>query len=296
MHSLTFHETKQHGTPEFPIEYFYIDCDHPRYHMPVHWHKEWELIYVLQGIFPIYTDDVLHTAKAGDVLLIRDGMLHGGIPEDCVYECFLFDLHGLFRNLEMVKKYLRPIYRLLLLPQIHYDGGEYPEIAEIVSELMTVYRRQLHKAGSVPSEPGDCHELITISDIGRLFTTILQRGYYAPNRESSSGSSHRIDQVKSVLEYIEKHYASPITLEILAKEAGMNPRYFCRFFHSITHQTPLDYVNSYRIEQAAQMLHATDLPVTAISLECGFNDSSYFVKVFRKYRGLTPNQYRKQNH
>ena len=237
---------------------------------------------------------MLHTAKAGDVLLIRDGMLHGGIPDDCIYECFVFDLHGLFRNLDMVKKYLRPVYRMLLLPQIHYSGTDYPEITGIVAELMTAYRKQMHSVSV--STLGDFHELITISDVGRLFTTILQKGYYAPNQEGSSGSSHRIDQVKSVLEYIENHYASPITLELLAKEAGMNPRYFCRFFHSITHQTPLDYVNSYRIEQAAQMLHATDLPVTAISLECGFNDSSYFVKVFRKYRGVTPNQYRKQNH
>lgn len=290
MHSLTFHEKEQHGTPEFPAEYFYIHPDHPRYNMPVHWHKEWEIIYVTQGVFPVYIDNVLYTAKAGDILLIRDGMLHGGTPKDCVYECFLFDLHGLFRNLDIVKKYLRPIYRLQLLPEIYYAGAEHPEIAGIIAELMAAY----HTPSS--GELGDLHELITVSGIGKLFTLILQQGCYVPNPEEASGSSHRIDQVKTVLEYIENHYAAPISLETLAKEAGMNPKYFCRFFHSITHQTPLDYVNCYRIEQAAQLLRATDLPVTAVSLECGFNDSSYFVKVFRKYRGLTPNQYRKQNH
>ena len=82
-------------------------------------------------------------------------------------------------------------------------------------------------------------------------------------------------------------------LDDLAKVAGMNPRYFCRFFRSITHQTPIEYVNMYRIEKAAQMLHSTRLPITDICMECGFNDSSNFIKVFRKYKGMTPKQYRK---
>ena len=104
---------------------------------------------------------------------------------------------------------------------------------------------------------------------------------------------YKIDLIKSVLEYTERHYNSPITLNELAAVAGMNPRYFCRFFRSITHQTPIEYVNMYRIEKAAQMLHNTRLPITDICMECGFNDSSNFIKVFRKYKGTTPNQYRK---
>lgn len=316
MYSLSLHENKQHGTLEFPAEYHFIDSGHPRYNMPFHWHKEWELIRIVKGSFSIHADETEFFAKEGDILLLRDGMLHGGTPKDCVYECFLFDLHGLFRNLDVVKKYLRPIYRLQLLPQIYYSGAASAEISEIVGELMDVYHRQLTADSSncaviddskkqqpdesnsqpLPSYfPGDFHELITISCISRLFTVILQKGSYILNEEEALSNSHRIDQVKSVLEYIEGHYTTPISLDDLAKEAGMNPKYFCRFFRSITHQTPLDYVNNYRVEQAAQKLLTTDLSVTDISLECGFNDSSYFVKVFRKYRGLTPNQYRKAN-
>ena len=315
MHSLSFHENRQHGTLEFPAEYHYIDSSHPRYNMAFHWHKEWELIRIIKGCFPIHADETEILAKEGDILLLRDGMLHGGTPRDCIYECFLFDLHGLFRNLDSVKKYLRPIYRQQLLPKIYYIGCEVPEISAIISELMEVYRNQTSYNATESSMPaaiqdnysatasyrsslsplGDLHELITISCISKLFTVILQTGNYSLNEEEAMNTSHRIDQVKSVLEYIEGHYTAPITLEILAGVAGMNPKYFCRFFRSITHQTPLDYVNHYRIEQAAQKLLTTNLSVTDISLECGFNDSSYFVKVFRKYRGLTPNQYRKNN-
>ena len=282
INSLTFHESEQHGTLDFPAEYFYLDANHPRYNMAFHWHKEWEIIHVLEGTFTAHADDTVFVAHAGDTVLIRDGMLHGGTPDNCVYECFLFDLHGLFRNLDMVKKYLRPVYRQQILPEIFYPAAQTPQVKEIIRSLTHAY-----------NEKNSPLELVVISCISQLFALILQNGYYTDSSVDYGERPHKIDLIKSVLEYTELHYASPITLDDLAKVAGMNPRYFCRFFRSITHQTPIEYVNMYRIEKAAQMLHSTRLPITDICMECGFNDSSNFIKVFRKYKGMTPKQYRK---
>ena len=282
INSLTFHESEQHGTLDFPAEYFYLDANHPRYNMAFHWHKEWEIIHVLEGTFTAHADDAVFVAHAGDTVLIRDGMLHGGTPDNCVYECFLFDLHGLFRNLDMVKKYLRPVYRQQILPEIFYPAAQTPQVKEIICSLTHAY-----------NEKNSPLELVVISCISQLFALILQNGYYTDSSVDYGERPHKIDLIKSVLEYTELHYASPITLDDLAKVAGMNPRYFCRFFRSITHQTPIEYVNMYRIEKAAQMLHSTRLPITDICMECGFNDSSNFIKVFRKYKGMTPKQYRK---
>ena len=289
MHSLTFHEQKQHGTLEFPAEYHYLVPGHPRYHMPFHWHKEWEIIHVIEGTFIAYADDVQYTAHSGDVLLIRDGMLHGGTPDDCIYECFLFDLHGLYRSLDIVKKYLRPVYRQQILPDIYYPADRTPEVNTIITELTDSFR----KSTGVPATELPL-ELITIGSISRLFAYILKCETYVPSHRDTTDNTRKIDLVKSVLEYIETHYSAPVTLEDLAKEAGMNPKYFCRFFRSITHQTPMGYVNMYRIERASQMLLETTLPIITIGMECGFNDSSNFIKVFRKYKGMTPNQYRRQ--
>lgn len=285
MNSLTFHESEQHGTPDFPVEYFYLDSTHPRYNMPFHWHKEWEIIHVLKGTFTAHADDAVFVAHPGDTVLIRDGMLHGGTPENCVYECFLFDLHGLFRNLDMVKKYLRPVYRQQTLPEIFYPASKVPQVKDIVRSLTNAFNMNANEKNPL--------ELIVISYISQLFAFILQNGYYTDSAEDLTERPHKIDLIKSVLEYTELHYASPITLNDLANVAGMNPRYFCRFFRSITHQTPVEYVNMYRIEKAARMLHSTRLPITDICMECGFNDSSNFIKVFRKYKGMTPMQYRK---
>lgn len=283
MHAFTHLDKTRHGTPEFPAEYYYVDSQHPRYQMPFHWHNEWEILRVLDGSLQIHIDNEQYCAQAGDILLIRGGVLHGGIPSSCVYECFVFDLYGLFRTMDMVKKSLRPFYRQILLPQCmhHYtaDSG----LCAIVSELMTVFR----------DDDTDCKELITIACLGKLFATIITSGLYSPAPEKNISSNQRIGQIKTVLEYIEANYGSGITLDTLAEVAGMNPKYFCRVFHSLTHQSPMEYVNYYRIEQAAYQLDNMEKSITAIGSECGFTESSYFTKVFKKFKGVTPKEYRR---
>jgi AraC-like DNA-binding protein len=61
----------------------------------------------------------------------------------------------------------------------------------------------------------------------------------------------------------------------------------------MTHRTPIDYLNYYRIERACFKLVSTNLSITEVAFECGFNDLSYFIKTFKKYKAITPKQYLK---
>jgi AraC-like DNA-binding protein len=84
-----------------------------------------------------------------------------------------------------------------------------------------------------------------------------------------------------------------MTLADLAAEANMTPLYFCRVFRQVTGRPPIDYLNYFRAECAAEMLCATDASVTDIALACGFSDPSYFIRLFRRYKGTSPGKYRK---
>ena len=284
MHALFLHDKNQHGTLTFPAEYHFVDSKHPRYQMPFHWHKEWEIMRILSGTFHLHLDSESYTAQPGDVLLIRGGVLHGGMPEDCRYECFVFDLHGLFRTMDSVKDSLRPIYRQERLPQNYFPAAEPLPIHNICDELMAAFGE---------STPPICPELETIGCICRLFGWLLKENRFTDTPQANYSDNHRMAQIKSVLEYIEAHYKNSLTLEQLSQVAGMNAKYFCRVFRAITHQSPMDYVNFYRTEQAAYLLDSTDMPITNVGLDCGFEESSYFTKVFKKYKRLTPRQYRK---
>ena len=281
MHSFSSLDRTQHGTLEFPVEYYYVDQQHPRYQMPFHWHSEWEILRILDGQMQISLDDEQYTLSKGDILLIRGGMLHGGEPENCVYECLVFDLYGIFHRIEMVKLYLRPFYRQTYLPQSLYLSDSCPEVSDTVEKLMEVF-----------SLGNNCPELETVAALSRLFAWIRNSGNYT-EVSSSEDSGSRTDRIKPVLEFIETHYSQSLTLKDLSLVAGMNPKYFCRVFRSLTHHSPMNYLNFYRIEQAAHMLDSTELSVTEVGNRCGFWESSYFTKVFRKYKEVTPFQYRK---
>lgn len=106
-----------------------------------------------------------------------------------------------------------------------------------------------------------------------------------------TGSIERLNSLKEVLAYISENYSGNITLESLSKIAGMNPKYFCRYFKGMTERTPIDYLNYYRIESACEMLSFRDISIKEAAISCGFNDESYFIKAFKKYKGITPKQF-----
>lgn len=289
MHPFVYYEKKQHGTDEFPAKYYYVDSHHPRYVMSAHWHTEWELIRVKSGTFTIFADEEEICARAGDVILLRDSMLHHGTPTDCIYECFVFDLHGLFRTNEFVKQYIRPVYRMELLPQVYYPAGNNYAVNRFADALL--------ETCSLKNDPTMDRGLLRLSVIGylcNLFSYILQHKLYTQAPVESLQKMYRISQLKAVLKYIEQNYGSNITLNSLADIAGMNPNYFCRVFQNITQKTPMDYVIYYRVEQATVMLANTSLSITDIAMACGFFDHSYFSKIFKRIKGVTPRAYRKK--
>lgn len=92
--------------------------------------------------------------------------------------------------------------------------------------------------------------------------------------------------------FIDFNYHRDLTLDQLAEAAGRNKYHLCRRFPHYFGVSPMDYVRNRRVEQAADLLRASDLPITEIAVRCGFRNVSYFGKVFHKMVGLSPSSYR----
>ena len=80
----------------------------------------------------------------------------------------------------------------------------------------------------------------------------------------------------------------------MAKVAGLPERSFKRRFEQATGMSPLEYVQTLRLEEAKQMLEATNEPIEAIANEVGYEDAGFFARLFRRSVNLTPGQYRKR--
>ena len=95
-----------------------------------------------------------------------------------------------------------------------------------------------------------------------------------------------------VREYIDRHYARPLTIDRLAARAGLSPFHFIRAFRAAFGDTPHQYLRARRIDRAKELLVTTAIPVTEICDQIGFSSLGSFSSLFRRLTGETPAGYR----
>ena len=277
MKYVEYREHREQGTFDFPIAFYHQTPRSPRYDMPYHWHTHCELLHINSGTFSLTLDNENFLCHEGDIVFITDGVLHGGTPHDCVYDSIVFDLQILLKDNHACTKTLHDImkHRIKIHPML---SRECEEINPVVEGLCMALAQK---------HPG--YEFMTQGYLYQLLGRVVENRLY--NESTVIESAGHISAIKDVLNYISENYSGNISLDELAHIAGMNPKYFCRYFRGMTERTPIDYLNYYRIECACEMLSTRDISIKETAIFCGFNDESYFIKTFHKYKGITPKKF-----
>ncbi|MCR6514520.1 MULTISPECIES: response regulator [Clostridium] len=102
------------------------------------------------------------------------------------------------------------------------------------------------------------------------------------------------DLIKKGKKFIKDNVSKPIKLEDIASFCNLSPSYFSRLFKKETGKTVISYINEEKIEKAKELLKNTYLPIINISLDLGFDDCGYFIRVFKKATGVTPKVFREE--
>ena len=105
-------------------------------------------------------------------------------------------------------------------------------------------------------------------------------------------SSDFANPIDSSIQYIQKHFKEPITLNMVADSVYLSPSHFSRLFKEEMGVTFIEYLISYRVEQSKSLLKMTSLPIEVIAHQMGFTSAGYFATTFRKSEGCTPTKYR----
>lgn len=100
--------------------------------------------------------------------------------------------------------------------------------------------------------------------------------------------------LKPALEYIQNNCSESITLNNMSSLCNISPSYFSKLFKREIRENFSNYVNKVRIKKAKELLQNSDIPVINISIDLGFEDCGYFIKVFKNIEGVTPAMYRKR--
>jgi AraC-like DNA-binding protein/mannose-6-phosphate isomerase-like protein (cupin superfamily) len=138
-------------------------------------------------------------------------------------------------------------------------------------------------------------ELAVKSDLYMLIVLLL-RNYvdgYLTKKEFDIRVKN-ITRMDQVFEYIDHNLSQKITIHELASVANISDYHFCKLYKKITGKTPMDYINSLRINRAVILLSEGNSNITEIAFACGFCDSNYFSRIFKKYKGVAPNKYNRK--
>jgi two-component system, response regulator YesN len=100
--------------------------------------------------------------------------------------------------------------------------------------------------------------------------------------------------IKKAERYIWENYTKKIGLREIADAAGLSASYFSSIFKDEMGENLSNYLNRLRVEKAAAMLTSTNIPISKIAAACGFEDQSWFSKIFKNNTGFTPGKYREQ--
>ena len=279
-----YNEFRQRGRFDFPIEFHHVDRHHPRFHMPYHWHMEYEIDLVVRGSVTLTLNESQVHAKAGDIIFIRDGVVHGGHPEttDTIYDCIVFDMKKMLAGSHTFQDRIEDVLKHVTLIN-KYLPASTPDIPQLMQHLFRSMKEE-HTG----------YELVVTGLLYTFLGFIFQQGLYheAASLTLREHRRKRITQLKQTFQLIDSQYQQPLTLTDLAQAANLSPNYFCRFFQKITHHSPIDYLNRYRIEMACLKLTHTNDSITEIAFSCGFNDVSYFIRLFRRYKETSPRKYK----
>lgn len=283
-------ENRSHGDERFPFAAYVHQCPPGANPIDCHWHEEAELLMVQSGAMLMQIGTAYVPLKAGEAVFVHSGDIHAGYPlgdSGCSFFAAVFHMNLLrSRTPDVIQTaYIAP----LLAGERSLPQRYTPDTAWGREALACIQRI---RGAALPRKPG--YELAVKAHLLGLLAALAAEERWIARAPSNIAETSRMDGLKAVLHYISANYKSKIRIGELAAIIYMSEGHFCRFFKTLTRQTPIEYINACRLRAAAELLAGTDGKIVEIALESGFDNLSYFSRKFREQTGLTPAEYRRR--
>lgn len=280
---LELKENIPHGTKEYPYGQYFIHNIKRSFQFPVHWHDEFEVIYIKQGKLQIYIEEQEYTGEAGSVFLVNPKELHfmGSTDLSVAYYTVLFPLTFIsFQSEdELERTLLQPLRNGQLLMANHItEKNLLQRLTDLFDEIISINEHQTTR-----------YRLKTRILLLEFLNEMMEYNLFFPPRASGS----RTGMQKELLLYIRGHFTEKITLQTLSEQFHLSEKYISRYFKEHFYLTFSSYLSHLRLTCAKRLLETTELSVTEISLRSGFPNVSFFIRTFKDAYGISPLKYRK---
>ena len=235
------------------------------------WHRNIELLHIAGGVGSVQYGAEEISVSSGDTVIVSSGTLHRIYSDTGLdYYCVIIDERFCLENgIDTSRLHFTPIVR---------DASLGALIVTASSEM------KRYSAG----EGGLTSAARARSAMLELLIAICEK-YAEPISEERESGSHSERYVKKVIEYLNENLTERITLDDIASVCGVTKFHLAREFKHYTGQSVFEYLNAVRCKRADACLRA-GMTATEAAFECGFESLSYFSRVYKRIRGVSPSE------
>ncbi|WP_435164287.1 AraC family transcriptional regulator [Paenibacillus glycanilyticus] len=255
-----------------------------------HAHQGLELLFIHEGRGVVEVEGNSYELEGGSLFCFQPYQLHkleipGRKSARYVRTNLTFDPRFL-------EPYLAPFPKLLSFFRYLTRGAlPMPKFSFSENQLMSVMEGQVQSIRE-NGEEQEARILLLISLLRYLQLSVIAQPQLSPEEWSAAKTVH----IEAMMDWIERHFREPFSLELLAEELHLSSYYVSHLFKQYTGVSLTDYVTARRMREACVLLGSTDMPVRQIADEVGRLSAPYFCKLFKKQKGMTPLDYRSALH
>ncbi|MBP5281744.1 MAG: helix-turn-helix transcriptional regulator [Lachnospiraceae bacterium] len=257
----------------------------------LHWHHFTELLFypITEEVKKnprVVIDQVVYEMNPGDTLMIWSSEMHAveSNPDNALIgiqfaSSLLTDLpefascSHLFRNYHLIR----------------HDDPEMEFLAEYMHEKL----RQIVSVRKSQTPFHGVEEMICLCELFMQFGISLQGKILSKEEATRQGNSRTFDKINAACRFISENCDKDLTLDSVADHAGFSSCYFSRVFKQIVQCNFVEYLTMQRLKRAQNLLADSDDAITTIAMESGFKSISTFNRVFQKYKGCSPSEFKK---
>lgn len=276
--NLDFVYVENHEQDYF-VEHFKkkTNCAMPRIHM----HNSYELYFLLSGDVRYSIGHLLYDVNPGDVVIV---------PKDTTHRT----LHRSEKGLDRILIYFNDRFISSFYDHIgkdSFDAFLKLGCVRLQKPQQDKVQRLFFKMLEAQNYPDSYSQAEIFTHLCEIILIIMRNGFPVQHNISDTTES----RILSAVEYIKKNFAQEMTLDSVARDVCMEATYFSKCFKKITGFNFHEFLIQTRLKESEEYLLNSPLPIGKIAEECGFASSNHFGDVFKKYKGMSPREFKKEN-
>lgn len=261
---------------------------YPNHRALCHWHEDIEWVYIRSGQMNYYMNGKLVLLNTGEALMVNSRQMHYGYSEngqDCDFIRILCHPKIFITNSVLYQSYIAPVLSNPSLEYLHFKP-EFPEDTEALQLLPEILR--------IKKEHPAAYEIEAAALLSLLWCRLLRSHPMMPNEAAAKPKEPDLLVQRDMVSYIYSHYSESINLDEIAAAGKVCRNKCCQIFRRYLNQSPIDFLNHYRLEVSCHLLNNTKLSIAEICTACGFNHQSYYSKIFLRTYSCSPRDFRKR--